>query len=97
MDSEKQKSDISDDKLTANGFHKSVKENGVTYFSKRIQNTNSDFIIMKSEEGLFSAPQIHTPGVTLNEMIIDDNQNDLLRSMEEINSYYKKAINKLHP
>jgi len=30
-------------------------------------------------------------------MIIDDNQNDLLRSMGEVNSYYKKAINKLQP
>lgn len=92
MISEKQKTGISDDQLIAHGFQKNVKDNGLVYFSKRIQKTSSDFIIMKSEDGLYSAPQIHTPGVPLNKMIIDSNQDKILDSMDEVNAYYQKAL-----
>jgi len=79
--------------LDANGFQKGVKENGFILLSKRISGTISDFIIMKGEDGLFYAPQIHTPGVP-NDMIALPNQENLL-SMDEVNFYYQKATRKM--
>ena len=90
----KQKAGITDDLLVNSGFQKVVKENGLILFSKGISGTASDFIIMKSEVGLFSAPQVHTPGKILNDFISSDGQ-DILHSMDEVNSYYHKAIMKL--
>jgi hypothetical protein len=48
---------------------------------------------MKGEDGLFYAPQIHTPGVP-NDMIALPNQENLL-SMDEVNFYYQKATRKM--
>ena len=79
--------------LDANGFQKGVKGNGFILFSKRIPGTSSDFLIMKGEDGLFYAPQIHTPGVP-DDMIALPNQENLL-SMDEVNFYYQKATRKM--
>jgi hypothetical protein len=79
--------------LDANGFQKGVKENGFTLFSKRIPGTISDFIIMKGEDGLFYAPQIHTLGIP-NDMIALPNQENIL-SVDEVNFYFQKATRKL--
>lgn len=91
---EKQITSITEDQLIDNGFQKSLKNNGLIVFSKRIPGASSDLIIMKAENGLFYAPQIHTPGVTLNEMISSENQENIA-SMDEVNLYYQKALKKL--
>lgn len=88
------KSNLTEAILDANGFQKGVKENGLIQFSKRIPGTVSDFIIMQEGDGLFYAPQIHTPGELENNRIALPGQNNL-NSMDEVNFYYQRAIKEL--
>ena len=90
----KRKDSITDDLLIANGFHKSVKKNGIIIFSIRIPKTTFDFLIIKEENGLFYAPQVQTQGEIKNDIIVSAEQNNIL-PMYELNSYYQKAIRKL--
>jgi len=93
MGKQKQQNSITDDFLRAKGFVKAVKDNGLIQYSKSIPGTDSDFIVMETENGLFYAPQISTPGVILNEMLTENKHNEsLLHSMEEVNSYYQVAL-----
>jgi hypothetical protein len=81
---------ITEEKLTSAGFHRIEKENGFILFSKRIPNSNSDFIIMKAENGLFYAPQIQPENIMIS---LDDQDN--LSSMDEVDSYFHDAIKRV--